>query len=61
MCIHYVCLPLLGDWLDDSGWVNALVQADIASPGVAESFIRGSHVTKTRHAHQITAQISMVY
>ncbi len=45
----------LGDWLEDSGWTNALVQADIASSGTANSFIHASHVTKTRHAHQVTA------
>ncbi|KAJ8380702.1 hypothetical protein SKAU_G00014800 [Synaphobranchus kaupii] len=47
--------PLLGDWLEDSGWTNALVQAEIASPGTADSFIHARHVTKTRHAHQLTA------
>ena len=31
------------------------VQADIASAGTADSFIKVSHVTKTRHAHQVTA------
>lgn len=50
-----MCLQLLGDWLEDSGWTNALVQAEIASPGTADSFIYASHVTKTRHAHQVTA------
>ncbi|MGH0128378.1 UNVERIFIED_CONTAM: hypothetical protein FKN15_070324 [Acipenser sinensis] len=47
--------PVLGDWLDDSGWTSALMQANIASTGTADSFIRVSHVTKTRHAHQVTA------
>ena len=46
---------LLGDWLDDSGWTNILVQADIARSGTADSFIKASHITKTRHAHQVTA------
>jgi len=46
---------VLGDWLDESGWTNALVQADIAGAGTADSFIKVSHVTKTRHAHQVTA------
>ena len=46
---------MLGDWLDGSGWTSALVQADVASAGVADSFIKASHVTKTRHAHQATA------
>ena len=31
------------------------MQANIASTGTAESFINVSHVTKTRHAHQVTA------
>lgn len=53
--IEMVILKLLGDWLEDSGWTNILIQADIASPGTANSFIKGSHVTKTRHAHQLTA------
>ena len=46
---------MLGDWLEDSGWTSALVQANIASTGTADSFIKASHVTKTRHAHQVTA------
>ena len=53
--IEMVTLKLLGDWLEDSGWTNALVQADIASSGIANSFIQASHVTKTRHAQQVTA------
>ena len=28
--IEIATLKLLGDWLDYSGWTNALVQADIA-------------------------------
>ena len=38
-----------------SGWVQALVQAEIAKPGTADSFLRAAHVTRTRRAHQITA------
>ena len=53
--IEMAMLKLLGDWLEDSGWTNTLVQADIASSGTANSFIHASHVTKTRHAHQLTA------
>ena len=46
---------LLGHWLDDSGWTKALVQVEIASCGTADSFIAATHVTKTRHAHEVTA------
>lgn len=31
------------------------MQADIASSGTANSFVNARHVTKTRHAHQVTA------
>ncbi len=32
-----------------------MAQANVASSGTADSFISASHVTKTRHAHQVTA------
>ncbi len=31
-----------------------LTEAGLASSGVAESFLKVSHLTRTRHAHQIT-------
>ena len=31
------------------------VQAEIATPGTADSFLRDAHVTRRRRAHQITA------
>ena len=55
MFISGFLLQLLGEWLEESGWTKALVQASIATTGTAESFIKVSHVTKTRHTHQITA------
>ena len=48
-------LKTAGDWLSGSGWVEALVQANIASAGTADSFLRAAHVARTRHAHQVTA------
>ena len=53
--IEMAALKTLGDWLRGSGWVHALVQAEIATPGTADSFLRGAHGTRTRRAHQITA------
>ena len=53
--IEMASLKVLGDWLEDSGWVEAFVQAKVASAGIAESFLKASHVTRTRHAHQVTA------
>ena len=48
-------LKLLGDWLRGSGWITALIQANITTSGRAESMLSGSHVTQTRYAHQVSA------
>ena len=44
----------LGDVLEGSGWTDALIEAEVASPGVAESFLKTSHLTRTRHGHQVS-------
>ena len=33
--IEMTVLKVLGDWLEDAGWVEALVQAKVASAGTA--------------------------
>ena len=53
--IEMAAFKTIGNLLDSSGWVGALVQANVASPGTADSFLRVTHVTRTRRAHQITA------
>ena len=52
--IERVALKMLGDWLEDSGWTSALVEAKIASAGVANSFVKASNVKHARRAHQLT-------
>ncbi len=47
-------MKLLGDWLRDSGWIAALIDAEVTTPGRAEAMLKGSHVTRTRYAHQVT-------
>ena len=47
-------LKLLGDWLSESGWITSLVQAGITTSGRAESMLTGSHVIRTRNAHQVS-------
>ena len=44
----------LGDVLEASGWTAALAEAEIASSGVADSFLRVAHLMRTRHAHEVT-------
>ncbi|VDI69861.1 Hypothetical predicted protein [Mytilus galloprovincialis] len=53
--IQIAALRTIGDWLDNSGWTSALSQANIASSGTADSFLKASHVSRTRHAHEVTA------
>ena len=53
--IEMAALKVIGDLLSGSGWTSALVQSGIVSSGTADSFLRASHVAKTRHAHQVTA------
>ena len=53
--IEFAALTTIGDWLEDSGWTSALVEANVASAGIADSFLKGSHISRTRHAHQVTA------
>ena len=53
--IEMAFLKVLGGWLDESGWTAALVDANVASDGTAESFIKATSVTRSRRAHQVTA------
>jgi len=53
--IEMAALITIGEWLEDSGWTAAIVQAKIASAGTADSYIKAMHVSRTRHAHQVTA------
>ena len=50
-------LKAIGKWLEGSGLTSALVQVNVAYPGTADSFLKATHVSRTRHAHQITASI----
>ena len=53
--LEMASLATIGDLLDDSGWTHALALANIATPGTAESFLKTTYVTRTRHAHQVAA------
>lgn len=48
-------LKSIGSMLAGSGWTSALVEADVASSGTADSFLTATNVTKTCQAHQVTA------
>ena len=52
--IEMAALKTIGDWLDNSGWAQALVQTEIVTAGMADSLLKATHVMRTRRAHQIT-------
>lgn len=51
MALWNIC----GDLLEDSGWTTVIADSGVASAGTADSFLKVSHLTRTRHAHQVTA------
>ena len=44
----------IGDFLEGSGWNVALTEAGVATAGKSESFLKASHLTRTRRVHQVT-------
>ena len=50
-------LQLLGDWLSGSGWTDALIKAEINTPGVIESYLHVSHLKRTRYSHEVTSVV----
>ena len=48
-------MSMIGDVLEGSGWVDALIKSGLGSPGVVESFLSSSHLKRTRYAHEVTA------
>ena len=45
---------VLGDLLEGSGWTSAPSEAEVTSAGTAQSMLNTAHLTRTRHAHQVT-------
>ena len=53
--VERTALKAIGKWLEGSGWTSALIQSGVESAGKADSFLKASHVSRTRHVHQVTA------
>ena len=53
--VEMAAFKALGNWLSGSGWTAGLVATEVSSSGIADSFLKASHVTRTRHTHQVTA------
>ena len=46
---------MIGECVQDSEWIGAIVHAKITHPGTRESLLKASHGSRSRRAHQITA------
>lgn len=53
--IEMAALKSIGTLFQDSGSTGAIVEAGIASPETADSFLTASSITRIRQMHQITA------
>ena len=53
--VEVTALKAIGKQLEDSGWTSALIQSGVASAGKADSFLKASHISRTKHVHQVTA------
>ena len=56
--IEMLIIALIGNWLKNSGWTEALSDAPIGSPGEAKGVLKASHVTRARYwRHEISALV----
>ena len=53
--IEMAFLKVIEELLEGTGWTTALADANVATPGTAECFIKAASVTRSRRAHQVTA------
>lgn len=49
------CGQPFGNILEGCGWTDALTDSEVATSGLANSFLNVSHITRTWHMHQVTA------
>ena len=48
---------LLGKMLDQSGWGEALVEANVTSSGRLQTILNASHLKRTRFAHEVSVLV----
>ena len=50
--IKMMLIRKVEDWLEGSGWTDALLEAEITTEGIADSLTKASSVAQNRYAHQ---------
>ena len=54
--IESAALKAIGSWLEGSGWTNIIFEAQVfETTGVADSLVSAPHITRARHAHEVTS------
>ena len=53
--IEMSLLRLIGDWLDGSGWAEAITAANVTTEGRVDALLKGSHIARGQWAHQVSA------
>ena len=44
-------------WDVDSGWTQAISEADVVGPTTANNLLNSEHLKKTRHVHEATVGV----
>ena len=54
--LHFAmaCWSVVGDLSEKTGWNTVILQAVVATLGVARSFLKVSHLMRMQNAHQVT-------
>ena len=47
----------IGDWLEGSGWTDIYSLSGISTAGRVDSFLKSSHIKRTRYAHHVTLKV----
>ena len=55
--IEMAALKTLGDWLKGSGWV----QANVTTPGIADSFLQAAHRRCSNHKSPSSYSYRIIY
>ena len=52
--IQMGALKTLVNWLKGSGWLQALVEANVTTPGIVDSSLQAAYVARTLRTYQVT-------
>ena len=52
--IEMALICLIGDLLDESGWVEVFKRVMVSTPGIVKSFLKGAKIKRSRYAHQLS-------